>query len=243
MNKIIKYQTGIYLVNTFVVPLGVNACFIVDPDFSKMTGDDESFISSLKETGMEPLLVVLTHGHFDHIAGTLALKEAFPSIRIAIHSEDAFMAGENASEVQFEAHCNGMFDPGTAHFIKNLVGLPNADFMLEDEKNLGELILEFDEKSGRELNYGEEVFKALSLWKVIWTPGHTEGSCCLYNEKDGLLISGDTLFYHGVGRTDFPGGSERKLLRSLSRLRKTISPDALVFPGHDYSGFRFDEAF
>jgi hydroxyacylglutathione hydrolase len=67
---------------------------------------------------------------------------------------------------------------------------------------------------------------------VIYTPGHTEGSLCLYMPSEGLLLAGDTLFAGGVGRTDFPGGNDRKLMGSL-RERLMVLPDAtVVVPGH-----------
>ena len=60
---------------------------------------------------------------------------------------------------------------------------------------------------------------------VIYTPGHTEGSLCLYLPKHELLLAGDTLFSGGVGRTDFPGGNTGKLMASL-RERLMPLPDA-----------------
>jgi glyoxylase-like metal-dependent hydrolase (beta-lactamase superfamily II) len=67
---------------------------------------------------------------------------------------------------------------------------------------------------------------------VMYTPGHTEGSICLYLPTAGLLLAGDTLFAGGVGRTDFPGGNEGKLMASL-RERLMPLPDAtVVVPGH-----------
>ncbi|MGD0079252.1 MAG: MBL fold metallo-hydrolase [Methanoregula sp.] len=54
---------------------------------------------------------------------------------------------------------------------------------------------------------------------VFHTPGHTQGSICLYSERDKALISGDTVFADGYfGRYDFPGGSRTELSRSLDRL-------------------------
>ena len=65
-------------------------------------------------------------------------------------------------------------------------------------------------------------------FKVIHTPGHTEGSICLFDEKTGVLISGDTVFQDGVGRTDLPGGSEEAMMASFEKLQglkiKTILP-------------------
>lgn len=86
-----------------------------------------------------------------------------------------------------------------------------------------------------------DVAAALSAWKVLHTPGHTEGSVCYYNEKEKILITGDTIFYHSWGRTDFPGGSERKMVKSLERIYSSLPDDVLVYPGHDYAGFALAE--
>ena len=65
---------------------------------------------------------------------------------------------------------------------------------------------------------------------VIHTPGHTKGSICLYSAKDGLLLSGDTLFEGGYGRTDL-GGSMTDMQTSLARLAE-LPPETKVLPGH-----------
>jgi hydroxyacylglutathione hydrolase len=67
--------------------------------------------------------------------------------------------------------------------------------------------------------------------RVIETPGHTEGGICLYEEEQGILFSGDTLFKGSIGRTDFPGGSWETLMASLKAL-KELPDETVVFPGH-----------
>ena len=68
--------------------------------------------------------------------------------------------------------------------------------------------------------------------EVLHTPGHTPGGCCLYIAEEGMVITGDTLFADGVGRTDFPGGSHKALIESI-RTRLLTLPDATrVYPGH-----------
>ena len=67
---------------------------------------------------------------------------------------------------------------------------------------------------------------------VMHTPGHTPGSSCYIG--DGVIFSGDTLFAGGAGRTDFPGGDEAALRRSLTRLA-ALEGDYRVFPGHEES--------
>lgn len=67
---------------------------------------------------------------------------------------------------------------------------------------------------------------------VLHTPGHTEGSVCLYFEAQKLLIAGDTLFAGSIGRTDLPGGSFEKIMASLQGKVLALPDDTLVVPGH-----------
>jgi len=67
---------------------------------------------------------------------------------------------------------------------------------------------------------------------VLYTPGHSEGSLCLYLPAEKLLLAGDTLFAGGVGRTDFPGGNEGKLLASLREQLAPLPGETVVVPGH-----------
>lgn len=72
--------------------------------------------------------------------------------------------------------------------------------------------------------------------KVIYTPGHTPGGMCLYNAPD--LITGDTLFVGGVGRSDFPGGSSQELMQSITSKLLVLPEETVVWPGHGYGGSR-----
>jgi len=67
---------------------------------------------------------------------------------------------------------------------------------------------------------------------VIHTPGHTEGSVCLYFPAESKLIAGDTLFAGSIGRTDLPGGSMEKIINSLHERVLALPDDTLVVPGH-----------
>lgn len=81
-----------------------------------------------------------------------------------------------------------------------------------------------------------DVFQAAGFSiQMLHTPGHTEGSCCYYLKEEGVLISGDTLFYGSVGRTDFPTGSTAEIVKSLHRLVDNLPEETEVFPGHDCS--------
>ena len=68
--------------------------------------------------------------------------------------------------------------------------------------------------------------------EVISTPGHTEGSICLYFPLEKKLIAGDTLFAGSIGRTDLPGGSFQKIMRSLHEKILALPDDTVVVPGH-----------
>lgn len=67
---------------------------------------------------------------------------------------------------------------------------------------------------------------------VLHTPGHTEGSICLYFPMEQKLIAGDTLFAGSIGRTDLPGGSFEKIIRSLHEKVLALPDETVVVPGH-----------
>ena len=67
---------------------------------------------------------------------------------------------------------------------------------------------------------------------VLHTPGHTPGGICLF--VDGYVMTGDTLFVGGVGRTDLPGGSWRVMLKSIREKLLTLPDETVVLPGHNY---------
>ena len=67
---------------------------------------------------------------------------------------------------------------------------------------------------------------------VMHTPGHTEGSICLYFPAEQKLIAGDTLFAGSIGRTDLPGGSFDKIMDSLKGRVLALPDETIVVPGH-----------
>jgi glyoxylase-like metal-dependent hydrolase (beta-lactamase superfamily II) len=67
---------------------------------------------------------------------------------------------------------------------------------------------------------------------VIHTPGHTEGSICVHFPQEKKLIAGDTLFAGSIGRTDLPGGSFDKIIRSLHNRVLALPDETVVVPGH-----------
>ena len=76
---------------------------------------------------------------------------------------------------------------------------------------------------------GDELKIAGLTIKVLHTPGHTPGSVCYLIENE--LFTGDTLFDHGWGRTDLPGGNEHDMAGSLRRLVPMMREYG-IHPGH-----------
>jgi glyoxylase-like metal-dependent hydrolase (beta-lactamase superfamily II) len=84
----------------------------------------------------------------------------------------------------------------------------------------------------RELEDGQLIEVGNLRVRVIHTPGHTPGLCCLYIEREGVLIAGDLLFKGSVGRWDLPGGDPDKLKKSLERIFSELPDETLVVCGH-----------
>lgn len=68
--------------------------------------------------------------------------------------------------------------------------------------------------------------------RVLYTPGHSPASICLYHEEGGWMIGGDVLFYESIGRTDLPGGDHQTLLESIRSQLFVLPNDTVVYPGH-----------
>lgn len=82
------------------------------------------------------------------------------------------------------------------------------------------------------LNEQDTVKAGSLIANVMHTPGHTEGSVCLYFPAEKKLIAGDTLFAGSIGRTDLPGGSFEKIMRSLHDKVLMLPDGTAVVPGH-----------
>lgn len=107
----------------------------------------------------------------------------------------------------------------------------DADFLSDTKKNMSAFLgspTSSDSKI-KTLNDKDKIALGKLSLEVIHTPGHTPGSICL--KIDDILFTGDTLFYGGIGRTDFPYASEESMRESLKKLMSL--PDELkIFPGH-----------
>jgi glyoxylase-like metal-dependent hydrolase (beta-lactamase superfamily II) len=89
-------------------------------------------------------------------------------------------------------------------------------------------------KADISVNDGDVLQAGECAFAVLHTPGHSPGSICLHESRAAALFTGDTLYRHRVGRTDFPGANHAQLCQSFARL--AALPDRTrVYPGHGLS--------
>lgn len=192
-------QTNCY----FLYREGEQECIVVDP-----ADQGVSIYSALQKNGFRVAAILLTHGHFDHIWGLDALRDA----------ANAAAESEGLEPIRVYAHEAERKLLGDAHMnVSEQAGRPcttYADVYVKD---------------------GQEISAAGMTCRVIETPGHTAGGCCYYFEEAGFLLAGDTLFAESVGRTDFPTGNMGTLVRSIRDRLFLLPDDTKVYSGHGES--------
>lgn len=201
-----------------VGPIGVNVYIIEKADTPLVVfdpGADSAAIlahvlSGMARTRASTLLLVCTHGHLDH---TGALPELLPALKaegidykLCVHKADAQYFGKNSVTTNERLFASIQ---ATGFFKSFMQEIPEPDILLEH----GELLP------------GTDI-------RTVHTPGHSPGSCCFLVENNTVLVSGDTLFRDGRGRTDGFDADEASLVSSI-RSRLCVLPDnTRVLPGH-----------
>ena len=206
MHAIHSIIVGGISTNCWIYPLKnePGACAVIDP--GEEGGRIIAFLDQLK---LFPAYILLTHGHFDHIGAVPAFVRKYgkagsggPSL--AVHAGDADYLGP----ASFDFHCSSfrIAAGDTAYLDALWEDMPPPDTTLADMDSIGP-------------------------FTVLHVPGHTPGSAAFWDQSEGLLFSGDTLFSGDYGRTDLPGGSEEQLIASLKRLF-AMDAGIQVHPGH-----------
>ncbi len=193
--------------NAYIVSADDTHCVLVDPG-----ADGSTLARIVKELELIPTGIIFTHGHLDHLLGaeqfiSACARKGFNPL-LFIHELEAGYTGPGC----LEQHSTMLvsIDPRMiSQYSSEISRIPRADHTLR---------------------HGDVV--AASGLEVIHTPGHSPGSICLYNREHQVLFSGDTLFYHSVGRTDLPGGNDRSLAESLGRIIALLPDNTKVYPGH-----------
>ena len=184
-------------VNTFIIYNESKDCMIVDPGNCNLREDNKLF-DFISDFQLNPIMILNTHGHIDHILGNRSVADKY--------------------QIPLAAHPDGNEYYKTAFAYASAFGMNyNADETLYPSADL------YDNQI---LKIGDDELK------VIFTPGHAKGSCCFYCEKQAFVVTGDTLFCRGIGRTDLPGGCYGELANSIKNRLFKLPKETVCFCGH-----------
>jgi len=201
-----RVVVGPWKTNCYIFSSSKKECVIIDPG-----GDEAEIAARVDVLSMVPIGIALTHGHVDHAAALGKLQASYAArgykLPVAVSAADKKYIGIGGLDIQRE--------------ILDQLGLDGKDLFATAEEL---------PRADVRLHDGDRVFDTDIV--VLETPGHTSGSVCFYSEKEGILFSGDTLYFDGVGRSDLPGGSEKKLRESILTKIAVLPPETRVFPGH-----------
>ena len=191
---------------------------VVDP------GDDiPRIVKLLEKHHLTVKQILITHAHIDHIAGAARLKQ-LTGAPVLYNPRDL----ELVKMMDLQAAWLGMETPE----------VPPPDDTLDDGRIIaigGSPLVNVERRTNN-----EQRSTPLAA-QILHTPGHTQGSVCLYLPDHSLLLAGDTLFAGSVGRTDLPGGDTATLLRSIHQKLLALPDSTVVIPGHGPSTTIGDE--
>ncbi|GAB1458000.1 MAG: MBL fold metallo-hydrolase [Spirochaetia bacterium] len=195
--------------NVYIIENRGEPVIVVDPG-AEASRILEATLLSYERSGAKSVAIMLTHGHLDHVAALQGLIEGLASVGIPTRSyapeADRHYFGQTAKETNERVFASIQ---ALAFFKKHWTAIPEADEYYGDGFSL----------PGADL-------------KVIHTPGHTRGSSCFLVEKGSSLISGDTLFRDGRGRTDNEDADETTIIHSVRERLCTLHDAVRVWPGH-----------
>lgn len=145
----------------------------------------------------------------------------------------------NGLEIEAIINTHGHWDHvGANRKLKDLTGVPilihrdDAGFLNDGKLNLASFMGDqgLSPAADRILQEGDEISVGNLSFRVLHTPGHTPGGISLVG--DGVVFVGDTLFAGSIGRTDFPGGDFKTLIRSIKEKLLVLGDDMIAYSGH-----------
>jgi len=199
------FPAGPWGTNCYVAATGSGQeCVVIDPGKDAAPG----VADVVREHGLKPVAVLLTHGHVDHMWSVTPVAGTYDATAW-IHPEDRHLLADPMQGMSAET--TSMLLGGKYEFVE-----PDDVRELSDAAVL--------ELAGLQLT-------------VDHTPGHTRGSVTFrtpYGEQgvSELMFAGDLLFAGSIGRTDLPGGDHPTMLRTLARKVLPLADDVVVLPGH-----------
>jgi glyoxylase-like metal-dependent hydrolase (beta-lactamase superfamily II) len=180
-------------------------------------------------------------GNFVYLVGDAVKKEVMlvdPAWQIdtifrAVEKEGLTLTGALVTHSHFD-HCNGIEELLQRADLPIYVQKQETEFLKSVGGGLiNDLFGVFPKEHVRTVSDGDKVRIGDVELTFIHTPGHTPGSqCFLVQDK---LISGDTLFIRGCGRTDLPGGDPEQMYASLTQKLMRLPDRTILFPGHNYA--------
>lgn len=199
------FGTNVYV----VAPAAGEQCVVVDPGIEVSDGVDQI----LREYGLEPVAVLLTHGHLDHTFSVVPVGTA-RGLPAYIHGGDRELLADPMKGMSGESQV--MFG-GRLNWVE-----PDDVRILDDQPiELAGLTFEVDHAPGH--TPGSVMFR------LAGAPDRVQG---LGEPPSQTLWSGDVLFAGSIGRTDLPGGSYEQMVESLATKVLPLADDTLVLPGH-----------
>lgn len=182
--------------------------------------------------GMVSTNCYIIYNEFTKEALIIDPPDQAPALKAKIEELDVTPVAILLTHGHFD-HIMAAGDLSAAFGIPVLVG-EEEKALLEDYNLNGSRMVRknFTLSADRFLKDEEELKLGGMTIKVIHTPGHTAGGVCYYFEEDKVLISGDTLFFESIGRTDLPTGDQYTLLESIRHKLMALTEDVVVYPGH-----------